>query len=163
MATEMGRTLERCFKESRAVDTESLCIIAGEKVGSILILEQGVRILFSMQVWSVRIDLHVLDHCGNIIDCAAIAAITALKYFRLYPLLLPNSFPSSFPPLPSLLFLLLLPSFFLSPPPPSSFSPSFSPPPPPYTLPLSFSPSLPLLSSPSLLLMILPTHTDVQM
>ena len=53
VATEMGRTLERCFKESRAVDTESLCIIAGEKVGSILILEQGVRILFSMQVWFV--------------------------------------------------------------------------------------------------------------
>lgn len=62
--TEIGRILERCFKESRAVDTESLCIIAGEKV------------------WSIRIDLHVLDHCGNIIDCAAVAAITALKHFR---------------------------------------------------------------------------------
>lgn len=88
VATEIGRTLERCFKESRAVDTESLCIIAGEKVGSIPILEQGmgfwsIVVLFSMQVWSVRIDLHVLDHCGNIRDCAAIAAITALKYFRL--------------------------------------------------------------------------------
>ena len=35
-ATEIGRTLERCFKESRAVDTESLCIIAGEKVGPFL-------------------------------------------------------------------------------------------------------------------------------
>ena len=156
MATEMGRTLERCFKESRAVDTESLCIIAGEKVGSILILEQGVRILFSMQVWSVRIDLHVLDHCGNIIDCAAIAAITALKYFRLYP-----RCSYQIPSLPPSL-LLLLPSSF-PPLPPSSLSPSFSPPPPPPTLPLSSSPSLPLLSSPSLLLMILPTHTDVQM
>ena len=32
VATEITRTLERCVKESRAVDTESLCIIAGEKV-----------------------------------------------------------------------------------------------------------------------------------
>ena len=148
MATEMGRTLERCFKESRAVDTESLCIIAGEKVGSILILEQGVRILFSMQVWSVRIDLHVLDHCGNIIDCAAIAAITALKYFRLYP---PSSY--QIPSLPP--SLLVLPSSSSS----SFLPPSFSLPPPPPSL---YFP-LPLLSSPSLLLMILPTHTDVQM
>lgn len=33
--TEVSRTLERCLKESRAIDTESLCIIAGEKVRSI--------------------------------------------------------------------------------------------------------------------------------
>ena len=33
LSTEINRTLERCVKESRAVDTESLCIIAGEKVG----------------------------------------------------------------------------------------------------------------------------------
>ena len=32
-STEINRTLERCVKESRAVDTESLCIVAGEKVG----------------------------------------------------------------------------------------------------------------------------------
>lgn len=32
VATEVARMLERCLKESRAVDTESLCIIAGEKV-----------------------------------------------------------------------------------------------------------------------------------
>ena len=62
-----------------------------EKVGSIAILEQGMRfwsimVLFSMQVWSVKIDFYVLDHCGNITDCAAIAAITALKYFRFFAL-----------------------------------------------------------------------------
>ena len=33
-------------------------------------------------MWEIRLDLHVLDHCGNIIDCASIAAITALKHFR---------------------------------------------------------------------------------
>ena len=32
LATEIARMLERCLRESRAVDTESLCIIAGEKV-----------------------------------------------------------------------------------------------------------------------------------
>lgn len=64
IVTETARILERCFKESKAVDTESLCIIAGQKV------------------WSVRVDIHVLDYCGNIIDCSALAAITALKGFR---------------------------------------------------------------------------------
>lgn len=34
------------------------------------------------QVWSVRVDLHVLDNGGNIADCASIAAITALAHFR---------------------------------------------------------------------------------
>jgi len=33
-AVELNRVLERCQKESRAVDVESLCIIAGEKVCS---------------------------------------------------------------------------------------------------------------------------------
>ena len=36
-ATEITRILERCIKESRAVDTETLCIIAGEKVSSALL------------------------------------------------------------------------------------------------------------------------------
>ena len=31
-AVEISRILERSQKESRAVDTESLCIIAGQKV-----------------------------------------------------------------------------------------------------------------------------------
>lgn len=29
---EINRLLERCLKESRCIDTESLCIVAGEKV-----------------------------------------------------------------------------------------------------------------------------------
>ena len=36
-ATEITRILERCIKESRAVDTETLCIIAGEKVSTLII------------------------------------------------------------------------------------------------------------------------------
>ena len=92
--TEVTRTLERCLKESRAVDTESLCIIAGEKVRKReRNLKPNCRLSLSLsfppflsptpvQVWSIRVDLHVLDHCGNITDCAAIAAVTALKHFR---------------------------------------------------------------------------------
>lgn len=63
-STELNRFMDRCFVESRAIDVESLCIVAGEKV------------------WSIRVDLHVLDNGGNIADCASIAAITALAHFR---------------------------------------------------------------------------------
>ena len=42
----------------------------------------AVILCVPLQVWLIRIDIHVLDHCGNIIDCAAVAAITALKHFR---------------------------------------------------------------------------------
>lgn len=61
---EINRLLERCLKESRCVDTESLCIISGEKV------------------WQIRVDVHVLNHDGNLIDCSSIAAISALAHFR---------------------------------------------------------------------------------
>lgn len=33
-------------------------------------------------MWAIRVDLHFLDHDGNIIDCAGIAAIAALLHFR---------------------------------------------------------------------------------
>jgi exosome complex RNA-binding protein Rrp42 (RNase PH superfamily) len=33
-------------------------------------------------VWSIRVDVHFLDHDGNIIDAACIAAISALAHFR---------------------------------------------------------------------------------
>ncbi|KAK7479210.1 hypothetical protein BaRGS_00029554, partial [Batillaria attramentaria] len=61
---ELSRLMERCLKESRCVDMESLCIVAGEKV------------------WSVRVDIHVLNHDGNMLDCASLAAISALAHFR---------------------------------------------------------------------------------
>lgn len=32
-AVEINRFVERCLKESKPVDVESLCIVAGEKVG----------------------------------------------------------------------------------------------------------------------------------
>ncbi|GAB6033254.1 Exosome complex component RRP45 [Chamberlinius hualienensis] len=62
--TEINRLLERCILESKAVDAESLCIVAREKV------------------WSVRVDAKVLNHDGNLIDCLSIAVIAALVHFR---------------------------------------------------------------------------------
>ncbi|WCJ28914.1 Exosome complex component RRP45B [Euphorbia peplus] len=63
-AVELGRIVDRGLRESRAVDTESLCVLAGKLV------------------WAVRIDLHILDNGGNLVDAANIAALAALLTFR---------------------------------------------------------------------------------
>ncbi|KAG8070982.1 hypothetical protein GUJ93_ZPchr0006g40709 [Zizania palustris] len=63
-AIELGRVIDRGLRESRAIDTESLCVVAGK------------------HVWSVRVDLHILDNGGNLIDAANIAALAALSTFR---------------------------------------------------------------------------------
>ncbi|XP_051216982.1 exosome complex component RRP45A isoform X1 [Lolium perenne] len=63
-AIELGRVIDRGLRESRAVDMESLCVVAGK------------------HVWSVRVDLHILDNGGNLIDAANIAALAALCTFR---------------------------------------------------------------------------------
>lgn len=34
------------------------------------------------QVWQIRVDVHMLNHDGNLMDAASIAAITALCHFR---------------------------------------------------------------------------------
>ncbi|XP_064935656.1 exosome complex component RRP45B-like isoform X2 [Musa acuminata AAA Group] len=63
-AIELGRVVDRGLRESRAVDMESLCVVAGKSV------------------WSIRVDLHILDNGGNLIDAANIAALAALSTFR---------------------------------------------------------------------------------
>ncbi|KAM7280922.1 hypothetical protein ACFE04_008056 [Oxalis oulophora] len=63
-AVELGRIIDRGLRESRAVDTESLCVLAGKLV------------------WAIRVDLHILDNGGNLVDAANIAALTALMTFR---------------------------------------------------------------------------------
>lgn len=60
----LNRQLERCLRTSKCFDLESLCIISGEKV------------------WRINVDVHVLNHDGNIMDAVSIAAITALSHFR---------------------------------------------------------------------------------
>eukprot|EP00040_Diaphanoeca_grandis_P004684 m.29745 g.29745 ORF g.29745 m.29745 type:complete len:349 (-) comp16153_c0_seq1:184-1230(-) len=63
-AIEIQRIVERVLKDSRAVETESLCIVSGEKV------------------WAVRVDIHIVDHCGNMADAAALAALASIIHFR---------------------------------------------------------------------------------
>uniref|UniRef100_A0A671RCP3 Exosome complex component RRP45 n=1 Tax=Sinocyclocheilus anshuiensis TaxID=1608454 RepID=A0A671RCP3_9TELE len=60
----LNRQLERCLRNSKCIDTESLCVVSGEKV------------------WQIRVDVHVLNQDGNLMDAASIAAISALSHFR---------------------------------------------------------------------------------
>lgn len=60
----LARMLEKAIRRSRAIDTESLCIIAGRKC------------------WSVRADVHVLDADGGLVDASCIAIMAALQHFR---------------------------------------------------------------------------------
>lgn len=64
MSAVVNRLLERCLKESGCVDLESLCIQSG------------------MKVWVLRVDLHVLNNDGNMVDALSVAAIAALNHFR---------------------------------------------------------------------------------
>uniref|UniRef100_A0A182T0Q0 Exosome complex component RRP45 n=1 Tax=Anopheles maculatus TaxID=74869 RepID=A0A182T0Q0_9DIPT len=61
---QLNRILERALKDSGCVDLESLCLVSEEKV------------------WTLRVDVTVLNHEGNAIDCCAIAALTALAHFK---------------------------------------------------------------------------------
>ncbi|KAG5912948.1 hypothetical protein E4U53_005081 [Claviceps sorghi] len=60
----LSRMLEKTIRRSGALDTESLCLIAGQKC------------------WSVRADLHVLSHDGNLVDVSCLAVVAALRHFR---------------------------------------------------------------------------------
>ncbi|KAK4196619.1 ribosomal protein S5 domain 2-type protein [Triangularia verruculosa] len=60
----ISRLLEKTVRRSGALDTESLCLVAGQKC------------------WSIRVDVHVLSHDGNLIDAACFAVVAALRHFR---------------------------------------------------------------------------------
>ncbi|XP_013106521.1 exosome complex component RRP45 isoform X2 [Stomoxys calcitrans] len=64
LTVQINRTLERTFKDSKSLDLESLCITAEERV------------------WILRVDLNVLNHEGNLIDCCSIATLCALMHYR---------------------------------------------------------------------------------
>jgi len=57
---ELARVVDRGIRESKCIDLEKLCIEEGKKA------------------WNVNIDIHVLDHDGNLIDASALGAIAAL-------------------------------------------------------------------------------------
>ncbi|WP_455364765.1 exosome complex protein Rrp42 [[Eubacterium] cellulosolvens] len=59
-AIELARIVDRGIRESGVVDVKKLCIIPGKKV------------------YIIFIDMFILDHDGNLIDAAAMAALTAL-------------------------------------------------------------------------------------
>lgn len=59
-AVELSRVVDRGIRESKCIDLEKLCIIPGEKV------------------WCTFIDIHIINHEGNLLDCAALAAVVAL-------------------------------------------------------------------------------------
>jgi len=60
-AIELARVVDRGIRESKSIDLKKLCIEEGEKV------------------WMVNVDVHVLNHSGNLIDACGIAAIAALR------------------------------------------------------------------------------------
>jgi exosome complex component RRP42 len=62
---ELARIIDRGIRESKCIDVEKLCIVPGEKV------------------WMVNVDIHVLDHDGNLIDASALGAMAALKNARI--------------------------------------------------------------------------------
>jgi exosome complex component RRP42 len=57
---ELARIVDRGIRESKAIDTEKLCIEPGKKV------------------FVVFVDVYVLNHDGNLIDASALAAVSAL-------------------------------------------------------------------------------------
>ena len=57
---ELARVVDRGIRESKAIDTEKLCIEPGK------------------QVFVVFVDVYVLNHDGNLIDASALAAMAAL-------------------------------------------------------------------------------------
>ncbi|KAI0698017.1 ribosomal protein S5 domain 2-like protein [Cytidiella melzeri] len=60
----MARMLDKVLRRSDAVDKESLCVLAGQRV------------------WHIRLTIHCLADAGNLLDCACLAGIVALKHFR---------------------------------------------------------------------------------
>eukprot|EP00271_Cylindrocystis_brebissonii_P009244 TRINITY_DN23950_c0_g1_i1.p1 TRINITY_DN23950_c0_g1~~TRINITY_DN23950_c0_g1_i1.p1 ORF type:complete len:579 (+),score=148.77 TRINITY_DN23950_c0_g1_i1:520-2256(+) len=63
-AIELGRMLDRGLRESRAIDAESLCVAPGRSV------------------WAIRVDAHILDNGGNLIDAANLGVLAGLLSFR---------------------------------------------------------------------------------
>ncbi len=59
-ATELARVVDRGIRESHMIELDKLCITAGENV------------------WSVFIDIEIVNHDGNLLDASSFAAINAL-------------------------------------------------------------------------------------
>jgi len=61
-AIEVSRVVDRAIRAAETIDLTKLCVTPGEKT------------------WVCYVDLHVIDHAGNIIDTASLAALGALTH-----------------------------------------------------------------------------------
>jgi exosome complex component RRP42 len=61
-AIEVSRVVDRAIRAAETIDLTQLCVTPAEKC------------------WMCYVDMHVLDHGGNIIDTAALAAVGALAH-----------------------------------------------------------------------------------
>jgi len=60
-AIELSRIVDRGIRESDTIELEKLCLVEGEKV------------------FSTFVDIHIINHQGNLQDAAALACVAALK------------------------------------------------------------------------------------
>jgi len=65
-AIELARVVDRGIRESKAIDLKKLCIVPGEKV------------------FTVFVDIYVLNHDGNLIDASAMGALAALTNTKMF-------------------------------------------------------------------------------
>jgi exosome complex component RRP42 len=61
-AIEVSRVVDRAIRAAETIDLTRLCVTPGEKS------------------WVCYVDIHVLDHSGNLIDAALLAALGALTH-----------------------------------------------------------------------------------
>jgi exosome complex component RRP42 len=61
-AIEVSRVVDRAIRAAETIDLTRLCVTPGEKS------------------WVCYVDIHVLDHSGNLIDAASLAAVSALAH-----------------------------------------------------------------------------------
>lgn len=59
-AIELARVVDRGIRESKCIELEKLCIEPKEKV------------------WGIFVDIHIINHQGNLLDCSALASLVAL-------------------------------------------------------------------------------------
>jgi exosome complex component RRP42 len=64
-AVELARIVDRGIRESKTIEMNKLVITPAEKC------------------WSVFVDIHIIDNQGNLLDAAALAALTALLNTRI--------------------------------------------------------------------------------
>jgi exosome complex component RRP42 len=61
-AIEVSRVVDRAIRAAETIDLTALCVTPGEKS------------------WVCYVDMHVLDHGGNLIDTSLLSAVTALSH-----------------------------------------------------------------------------------